>query len=72
VAISNTLQFYLDRARQARSEAEEATLSHVRERCRRSEAAWSSLAQKAARAQEGRLQQTRTSAGSSANDDNDA
>lgn len=69
MAISNSLQFYLDRAQQARTEAEEATLSHVRERCRRAEVAWSSLAQKAARAQEGRLQQERKSAGSLANDD---
>jgi hypothetical protein len=69
VAVSNTLQFYLDRAQQARTEAEEATLSHVRERCRRSEAAWSSLARKAARAQEGRLQQAKTAAGTPANGD---
>jgi hypothetical protein len=69
VAISNTLQFYLDRAEQARTEAEEATLSHVRERCRRAEAAWSTLAQRAARAQQGRLQQEQKSTGSSANDD---
>ena len=57
MANSNTLQFYLDRAEQARQEAQVTTLSHVRERCHRAEAAWSSLAQKAARAQEGRLQQ---------------
>lgn len=57
MANSNTLQFYLDRAEQARQEAKVTTLSHVRERCHRAEAAWSSLAQKAARAQEGRLQQ---------------
>ncbi len=57
MANSNTLQFYLDRAEQARQEAKAATLSHVRERCRRAEAAWESLAEKAARAQEGRLQQ---------------
>ena len=69
MAISNTLQFYLDRAQQARVEGREATLSHVRERCLRAEAAWSSLAQKAARAQEGRLQQDQKSAGSSANND---
>jgi hypothetical protein len=57
MANSNTLQFYLDRAEQARQEAKAATLSHVRERCRRAEAAWESLAEKAARAQEGRIQQ---------------
>lgn len=69
MAISNSLQFYLDRAQQARTEAEEATLSHVRERCRRAEAAWSSLAQKAARAQLGRREKDQKSAGSLANDD---
>ena len=68
MAISNSLQFYLDRAQQARTEAEEATLALVRERCRRAEEAWSSLAKKAARAQEGRLQQDKVSAGSSANE----
>jgi hypothetical protein len=69
VAISNSLLFYLDRAQQARDEAGEATLSHVRERCRRAEAAWSGLAQKAARAQEGRLQNEQKSAALSANED---
>ena len=70
MANSNTLQFYLDRAEQARTEAMAATLSHVRERCRRAEEAWSSLAQKAARTQEGRLQQSQFKAqGTSTNDD---
>jgi hypothetical protein len=63
MANSNTLQFYLDRAEQARAEAKASTLSHVRERCRRAEAAWSSLAEKAARAQEGRIQQILFKAG---------
>ena len=44
---SSNLQFFLARAEQARAEAEAATLDHVRERCRRSEAAWSALADKA-------------------------
>jgi hypothetical protein len=44
---SSNLQFFLARAEQARVEAEAATLDHVRERCRRSEAAWSALADKA-------------------------
>ncbi len=64
MANSNTLQFYLDRAEQARVDAEAATLSNVRERCRRSEAAWTYLAEKAARAQEGRLQQSEMKAAS--------
>ena len=45
---STDLEFYLARAAQARSEAEAATLDHVRERCRRSEAAWEALADRAA------------------------
>ena len=36
---SSNLNFYLARVEQARAEAEAATLDHVRERCRRSEAA---------------------------------
>ena len=49
---SNTnLQFYLARAAQARDEADSATLDHVRERCRRSEAAWTQLADRAARSE---------------------
>lgn len=46
---NSTLDFYLARAAQARDEADAATLDHVRERCRRSEAAWSELADRAAR-----------------------
>jgi hypothetical protein len=52
---SNSLQFYLARAEQARAEAEAATLDHVRERCRRCEAAWSALAERAARTERMRL-----------------
>jgi hypothetical protein len=55
MAYSNTLQFYLDRAEQAREDAKAATLSNIRERCRRAEAAWAALAEKAARNQENRL-----------------
>jgi len=50
-------QFYLDRAEQARGEAEEATLSHVRDRCLRSEAAWTLLAERAAATERRRQQQ---------------
>ena len=46
---STDLEFYLARAAQARDEAEAAALDHVRERCRRSEAAWVALADRAAR-----------------------
>ena len=45
------MNFYLARAKQARDEAEAATLDHVRERCRRSEAAWNVLAVQAQRAE---------------------
>ena len=69
MANSNSLQFYLDRAQQARIDGEKATLSHVRERCLRAEAAWSSLAQKAARAQEGRLVQSQKPTNTLAGDD---
>jgi hypothetical protein len=46
---STDLEFYLARAAQARADADSATLDHVRERCRRSEAAWAGLADRAAR-----------------------
>ena len=46
-----SLQFFLARAAQARGEAEAATLDHVRERCRRSEAAWQALADRAQRSE---------------------
>ncbi len=45
----STQQFYLDRANEARRDADAATLSNVRERCLRSEAAWAEMAARAAR-----------------------
>jgi hypothetical protein len=48
---NTNLEFYLARANQARVEAEAATLDHVRERCRRSEAAWQALADRAERSE---------------------
>ena len=57
MANSNTLQFYLTRADEARKQAEAATLSHVRDRCRRSEAAWTQLANRAAANEKARAQQ---------------
>jgi hypothetical protein len=57
VASTNSLKFYLDRAEDARSQAEAATLSHVRDRCRRSEVAWTQLADKAAATEAMRLKQ---------------
>lgn len=47
----SNLEFFLARAAQARVEADEATLDHVRDRCRRSEEAWSALAAKAKRSE---------------------
>lgn len=49
VVRSSNLEFLLARADEARAEASAATLEHVRERCRRSEAAWSALANRAER-----------------------
>jgi hypothetical protein len=56
VVRSSNLQFFLARAEQARVEAEAATLDLVRERCRRSEAAWSALAEKAQRGERLRIE----------------
>jgi hypothetical protein len=56
---SSNLQFFLARAAQARAEAEEATLDHVRERCQRSEAAWAALAYKAERSERLREEEAR-------------
>jgi hypothetical protein len=49
VARSSSLEFFRARAAEASADAEAATLDHVRERCRRSEAAWTELADRAAR-----------------------
>lgn len=57
MAYTNSLKFYLDRADDARTQAEAATLSHVRDRCRRSEAAWTQLAERAAATEEMRVKQ---------------
>ena len=47
----SNLDFFLARAEQARAEGEAVTLTHVRERCHRSEAAWAALAYKAKRSE---------------------
>jgi hypothetical protein len=49
---SSNLQFLLARAEQARSEADAATLVHVRERCLRSFEAWNALATRAERSEQ--------------------
>jgi hypothetical protein len=56
-ARGTNLDFFLARAEQARVEGEEATLDHVRERCRRSEEAWSGLAAKAKRSERLRIEE---------------
>jgi hypothetical protein len=48
---SSNLVFFRARADQARADAEAATLEHVRERCRRSHAAWQALADRAERSE---------------------
>jgi hypothetical protein len=62
VARSSNLDFFLARAEQARAEGDEATLSHVRERCQRSEAAWQALADKAKRSERLREQEVKRKA----------
>ena len=59
---TTNLQFYLARAAQAREEADAATLDHVRERCRRSEAAWTQLADRAARSEALRINEEKRKA----------
>jgi hypothetical protein len=49
--MNTNLEFYLARVEPARADAEAATLDLVRERCRRSEAAWQALADKAKRSE---------------------
>jgi hypothetical protein len=52
MAVTRQLQFYLDRAAEARADAESATLDNVRDRCLRAEDAWNKMAEKAARTEE--------------------
>ena len=56
--MSNQLDFYRARAAQAKADADAATLDNVRDRCRRSEAAWSELADRAERTEAMRDRQT--------------
>jgi len=52
----SSLEFYRERAAQARAEADAATLEHVRERCRRSEEAWTGLAERLERTERMRVE----------------
>jgi hypothetical protein len=62
VTRNSNLEFFLARADQARAEAEEATLDHVRERCRRSEAAWHAMAERAQRSERLRVEEAKRKA----------
>jgi len=68
---SSNLQFFLDRAEQARAEGDAATLAHVRERCRRSEAAWSALADKAPHSERLRIEDQKRKAATAASISNE-
>lgn len=68
---SSNLQFFLDRAEQARAEGESATLDLVRERCRRSEAAWSALAETAQRGERLRIEDQKRKAAMTASISNE-
>lgn len=46
---ASNIDFYRARVEQARAEADAATLEHVRERCLRSQQAWTHLAERAER-----------------------
>lgn len=68
---SSNLEFFRARAAQCHAEAEEATLEHVRERCRRSEAAWSALADKAQRGERLRIEDQKRKAAEAASISNE-
>jgi hypothetical protein len=54
---THQLEFYRARADEARADAAAATLAHVRERCERSLAAWTALADRAEHAGRMRVQE---------------
>lgn len=49
--MSATSDFYLARAAESARDAEKATLDNVRDRCRRAEAAWLTMADRIARSE---------------------
>ena len=59
---SSNLEFFRARAALARADAEAATLDHVRDRCRRSEAAWQALADRAERSEQMRAEEAQRKA----------
>jgi hypothetical protein len=60
----NNQEIYLARAAEARADAEAATLDNVRERCLRSEAAWTEMALRAGRTDKMRARLAAEKAGS--------
>ena len=54
--MAETSQFYRDRADQAAREAEASPLANVRDRCRRSEAAWRLMAERLEKSENARKQ----------------
>ncbi|MDB5726542.1 MAG: hypothetical protein JWQ16_3296 [Novosphingobium sp.] len=61
--MSQTLDLYLARADEAATEARQATLDNVRDRCLRSEAAWRDMADRQTRIE--RLRQEKIASGES-------
>ena len=59
---SSNLEFFRARAAPAGPDAEAATLDHVRDRCRRSEAAWQALADRAERSEQMRAEEAQRKA----------
>ena len=66
MALFTQLQFYRDRAAQARADADAATLDNVRNRCLRSEAAWTVLADRAEKTEQLRTAQEAAKAAAAA------
>ena len=66
VVRTSNLNFFLARAEQAASDAEAATLDHVKERCLRSKEAWMALANKAHSNEQFRADEARRKAESGA------
>ena len=58
----SNLDFFRARAQAAGAEADAATLDHVRERCRRSEAAWAALAHRAEKSERMREEEAKRKA----------
>jgi hypothetical protein len=55
--MSATSEFYLARAEECARDAENATLDNVRDRCRRAEAAWLTMANRIAHSETMRVNQ---------------